>query len=109
MIAVVRPEDRMVQYAFTGEVLTAVFMLWMALRSVYAVRQDAVALTLGLSFPLFYIFGYLFFYFHCSGALHETYQIIYVCFSRTFYHHHKQIICGTWMKVVFFYERRKLA
>ena len=61
MIAVVRPEDRMVQYAFTGEVLTAVFMVWMALRSVYAVRQDAVALALGLSFPLFYIFGYLFF------------------------------------------------
>jgi tRNA A-37 threonylcarbamoyl transferase component Bud32 len=60
MIAVVRPEDRIVQLAFTSEVLTAAFMLWMAVRSVQAVRQDAMALLLGLCFPLFYIFGYLF-------------------------------------------------
>lgn len=61
MIAVVRPEDRMVQFAFWGEMFTAAFMLWLALRSTSGIRQDGVVLALGLSFPLFYVFGYLFF------------------------------------------------
>jgi hypothetical protein len=61
MIAIVRPEDRAVQFAFAGEMLTAAFMLWLALRSISAVRQDAVILALGLSFPLYYVFAYLFF------------------------------------------------
>lgn len=61
MLALVRPEDRMVQFASAGLLLTAGFMLWIALGATSALRQDPFVLALGLTFPWYYVAGYLFF------------------------------------------------
>ncbi|HJS75706.1 MAG TPA: protein kinase, partial [Vicinamibacteria bacterium] len=61
MMALARPESRMIQWGFAGCFLTAALMLGEALHALGGIRHDFTVMALESAFPLFYIAGYLFF------------------------------------------------
>lgn len=61
MVALVKPEDRMVQFAALSQLLLVPFILAIALRPVIGIRQDRLAIALELTFPFYFVCGYLFF------------------------------------------------
>jgi eukaryotic-like serine/threonine-protein kinase len=61
LIALAKPESRPIRYGFAGSLLTAAFMLWLALRPQDGIRPGALVLVAGSVFPLYFILGYRFF------------------------------------------------
>jgi serine/threonine protein kinase len=61
VIAVAKPESRTVHFGFVSSVLSAAFMVWLALRPLDGTQRGALVALLGLSFPLQLMTGLLFF------------------------------------------------
>jgi serine/threonine protein kinase len=61
VIAVAQPGSRTVQFGFVSSILSAAFMVWLAMRPVDGTLRGALFALLGLSFPLQLMTGLLFF------------------------------------------------
>jgi serine/threonine protein kinase len=60
MVAIVKPEERGVPYAFWSQLILGVFMLWYATRPKAGIRHDEITFLLGLAFPIHLVCMYLF-------------------------------------------------
>ncbi len=61
LMALARPESRMIRWGFASCLLTAALMLGEALHALGGIRHDFTVMALESAFPLLYITGYLFF------------------------------------------------
>jgi hypothetical protein len=61
LMALARPESRMIRWGFASCLLTAALMLGEALHALGGIRHDFTVMALESAFPLFYVTGYLFF------------------------------------------------
>jgi len=61
LMALARPESRMIRWGFASCLLTAALMLGEALHAIGGIRHDFTVMALESAFPLLYVTGYLFF------------------------------------------------
>jgi hypothetical protein len=61
LMALARPESRMIRWGFASCLLTAALMLGEALHAIGGIRHDFTVMALHSAFPLLYVTGYLFF------------------------------------------------
>ena len=61
LMALARPESRMIRWGFASCVLTAALMLGEALHALGGIRHDFTVMALESAFPLLYVTGFLFF------------------------------------------------
>lgn len=61
LMALAKPDNRTVQFGYSGSLLMAAFLVWVATRPVDGIHRDAIATLLSLSFPFDLLAGLLFF------------------------------------------------